>query len=296
MRKILKASVLAVALALGSQAAYALPSVTTAFVPGLNQFSDDSGELWLDTNKNALIDVGDFLIGMIGVTSFPVSGVAANTVNEMSAIYAVEVATAVGGAPSTDCGIAVPAFTTCTSYTFKAPTGGFNATLASAGIGLPAYLDALGGALLASTIAVVLEDTSPDFDRTVPAGIAAAFATASDGVVKMTIGLGGLGNAFTAKAPADPIVDFPKVIGGVGANVGNLALAGTIETQSFPGWVFDPLILGSGAIQRGGADPFLIWDDVTLTVNAKEIPEPSVLALLGLGLLGVGALRRLRRS
>jgi hypothetical protein len=305
MRKSLKASVLAVALSLGSQAAYALPSVTNAFVPGLNDFSDDSGELWLDIGTgggqaagNGLIDVGDILIGMIGVTSFPTSGVSAATVNEMTAIYSVEVATAVGGLPGAACGIAGGGgFTTCTSYTFKAPTVGFNASLGLANVGfgttLPAYLDSMGGALLSSTIAVVLEDPSPDFDRTT-ASFDSAFNTAEDGAVRMTIGLGGVGNGFTALAPASPAVDFPKV--GVGGAVGSIALNGTIETQSFPSWVFDPTILGSGAIRRGAGDPFVIWDDVTLTVDAKQIPEPSVLALLGLGLLGAGVLRRLRRS
>lgn len=292
--KFFKKTLVAAATALACGSAFALPAASTAFVTGANQLSDDSAEVVLDNNLNGLIDVGDVLVGMVGITSFPSSGVGAGTVNELSAIYAVQV-TSIVPVPTIAC-TGVAAMATCSGYTFGAVAGGLNTALAAAnaayGLALPAFSDALGGALLASTIAVFLEDTTPDFDRTT-ASYAAAFATASDGTVRMTVGLGGAGDSFTTLGPANPL---ELLLVGQGTGVGGISIDGTIETQNFPGWVFAPQITGTGGLSPGGNDPFLIQDDTTYTVNARRLPEPGMLGLLGIGLFGLAAGSRRQKA
>ncbi|WP_424217857.1 PEP-CTERM sorting domain-containing protein [Thauera humireducens] len=37
------------------------------------------------------------------------------------------------------------------------------------------------------------------------------------------------------------------------------------------------------------------WDSVSVTVGRQAVPEPASLALLGIGLAGLGAMQRFRR-
>ena len=45
----------------------------------------------------------------------------------------------------------------------------------------------------------------------------------------------------------------------------------------------------SPAPGQGNDTPFDVWDDVNFTMNVVSVPEPNLVALLGLGMLGVGA-------
>lgn len=283
--------------ALYSVGASALPSVTTAFVAGQQQWSDDSAEVLVDNDGDGVLSKGDYLVGFFGITSFPTSGVAANSVNEYTGIFATEVLEDPVAVPSAVCAAGYAG--SCASFSFGT-TGDFNAAIASAatvidltddgilngsGPSIGAFLQPNGGALGADTVALFIEDSTPDFDR--DGGTqTTAFESAADGIVRLAIELvAANGDGWTGTGPTD-LADFGLVDSGTG--IGSFSINATITDQGFNNWTFDPNITANGSIKPTSASPFIITDDTTFEVNVTQIPEPGALALLSLGLLGVG--------
>lgn len=264
-------------------------SVTDAFTDGQQQWSDDSGEILIDNDGDGVLSVGDYLVGGLGITSFPTTGTDPLSVNEFTAVFAVEVISATD-VPN---GVCAAAIDSCATFEFGA-TGDFNAAILAAytllgdAASAPTYTN-----VDANTVAVWLEDDSPDFDRD-GGTVLDAFNSFTDGTERITVGLiDANGDSWLGNGPQD-LTEFGDVASGVG--VGSFSVDGTITYQNFVGFDFDPDITASGNIKPTSTSDFIITDDATFEVFINPVPEPSVIALLGFGLLGLNFVSRRRSS
>lgn len=285
--------------------AYALSSFDSILKPGTNTISDDNAEVilkWTGTGYRAFVvgtdtvAIGDIMVGIVGMTSFPTAGVAASTVNEITAMYAVQV-TASSVLPAVSCGAAT--LTTCTNFSFgavSAANGGLNGAITKLNSVYGTTVSAFANTN-ANSIAAVFEDTTPDFSRAAPATptYASAFATATDGTERMVLDLSGGSDYFFANAPAN-VAQLAAVT--LGANAGSIGGQMTIGYQNVPGWALGPTMTFTGNISQATTGPFSIWTDSTYTFNAtpNRTPEPASLAITGLALAALGLSRRNRRG
>lgn len=277
--------------------AFALPSVTNKFVSGANTWSDDSAEFLIDAAPGGtagVLDVGDYLVGMIKITSFPTAASSDNSnVNEFTAIFVTELMTA-----PTPLGSGIPCggatLTSCSSLEFGAATAGFN-TIWNGLLGFSAFTNSDGSALDGNAAVVVLESSAAhDFARETAGGVLAALGTAVNSTtVRMVLGLTDSADHWYGTAPTNLAEIATRT---PGAGVGGFDLDLTILNEGFAGWDFDPNVVGSGTVQRptlgSSFDGAGFYDDTTITVNMSRVPEPATLGLLGLGLLGLGLSRR----
>jgi len=291
-----KLSALALAMGLGiSSNAFALTSINDSLVDGVNTWSDDSGELFLDLDNNGTVTQGDQFVSVLGFTSFPTATpTGASTYNELTGLFAIEV-TNNPVAVDFSCGGDL----VCGGMTFGA-VADMNATLATAAteFGLtafPTYTNLDGSALTAGTGILFFEDTTHNYIRDTAPDLATAFDTAIDGTMVMTAGLFGGASSLSGLLPLDP-TGLASVAAGTG--IGSITGEFTIFDEIFASYDFNPTITVTGNLSgtQGSTSPFGIHDDISMTLTATKVPEPSTIALIGLGLLGMAGASRKKKG
>lgn len=290
--KLFNKTLIAAAASLVCASAAQAGSVASQFFGGFQQLSDNSAEYQnADLNGNGLLDLGDQLRGIFTIetiekTGFPTHQLGqASGNNELTGLFEAVVA-AVFSTPDNP----LTLFVDETSYTYIfAPTASFGATYGP-------------GAMIA-----MFEDSTPDYTRVLNAtcvDIATCEATATNGSPFMTLGFSAANNFWQATSTTNNIASIGAIPAPGNGGVFNAGLnilsnsSGLAFNQVDCGIVGNMVdVCGSGSLLGTGGvgTPFQSFDNVDFTVNAK-VPEPATLGLLGLGLLGMGAMVRRRKA
>jgi len=282
--------------------------------PNITAFQDDDLDFLYGDDGDNILEVGESLIAIFEITeTFGVfgGGPAAIAPDELTGIAAITLSAivnlngGVGGALN--------------DFVFAPYAGGLNAILALGGAGpLPdgADADAISDGDPTSgsqAIAAMWLDSTPNLAvvGTISCTtLAQCIAQASDGNLFQVDGFAGDTDEFWVALDAQG--DTSVVLAGNASSkfgTVNYALStlfnsdGAVipQTCTFAGCVGDQLIdmIGSGDILGGqGLPASLITDGLRARSDfdfQKTIPEPATLALLGLGLLGMGASLRKKK-
>jgi hypothetical protein len=307
----LKSLVAAAALAFVSVPAVA--GVTWYPFPNITGFQDDNLDFLYQDDGDGILEIGESLIAIFEVSeTFGVFGGGPTPIapNELTGVAAISV---LGFADLDDSdGDGDPTTGPQNDIIFGPYAGGLNAILA---LGTDPDVTVIGGGAGGGAIVAMYDDTTPNLQLTGTiscTSLGGCVDQATDGELFQVDGFFGDPDefwvAFNAQTNTNVVVGAPA---SSKFGVVNFALStaynrdGAVIPQSCGG---NPLcdgdgqidVIGSGDILGGqGLPASLISDGLVARSDfdyQKTIPEPATLALFGMGLLGIGASLRKRRT
>jgi hypothetical protein len=271
----------------GSVAMFAVASAAHAynlpFPVGEFNLSDNSGENLIKGDGNtgeSILEVGDILSGTFKIGDISGTEIGNTTYDELSGVFEIQVATKTPNGSNWD-------------WTFD-PVATFEDT----------YGD---GAMFA-----FYQDPSPDYTREGPSlTLAQATESATNGNLFWVLGMSGSDTFWEASTKTDdtsaPTFSPGQNIGdynlGLNMLVNNSGLTFTTVpcTAQLPTPTSGNVTMcGNGGIYtpapgEGNITPFGVWDDLNFNFD-RTVPEPASLALLSIGLMGLGGVARKRKA
>lgn len=302
MKRTILAAALLAASGLGATAAHATAVSGLFNTSGNTLLSDNSAEYWIDRDESGTISVDDILFGILDIGDIQGTQIGGVTsYNELTIIQANKISSA-GVTFLSGQGVEIGNFSAVALG--AGDSNYFDWSLGTIDLdGDPLTLDdrftfstAFGATNDGKTLALVFEDTANNATR--ETDIQTAMTAHSDGDERLLVTIDTAvdsGDRITVFAPVNPILAAATVgVPNTSYEGSSFFLDGTIAQQDWPGLFFNAEITaGTGGFatpSTGSAWP--IYDNIDFTVTATRVPEPASLALLGLGLCGLGLTRR----
>jgi len=306
-RTILTAALVAAGFGIGgAQAA----SLTTLFndAPANTLLSDNSAEALIDVDGDGTVSVGDILFGILDIGDIQgtqIGGVTAY--NELTIIQANKILSFAPVDSDFNPGNGITAnsqgvfmgFYTAGALT-AADTALFDWSTGSILGGTYTFNTAFGATNDGKTLALVFEDSANNATRETTIQNGLDIHTDGDARLLVTIDTAtDAGDTVQVIAPINPFT-APGLVGATNTSYAGSSffLDGTIAQQNWPALFFlQDITAGTGGFSTPSATTaWPIFDNIDFTVTAQRVPEPAALALLGIGLLGMGFARRNKRA
>jgi hypothetical protein len=286
---------------LASQTAMAIPD-GGLFVPapGINFLRDHSAEVAMTSTGAAIapdtaLVAGDILLGYFTIAQIDPAGVNVGSgngagYNTITGIFAQQIQSVVANPGSITCS----GLSTCSDFTMTNVAGGINGALALAGAGIlsgTGLNTSITGLGAAGSMIAFFENSSSVF--TPGATQTSALNAAGSGALQILAG-GGTSGSISWKATAPAILSqlgtlSPGQQGGTYSFLQNI-----LYNSGSWGTSFGALLGGNGTVTAAfGTSPFPVIDQANFaSTNPPHVPEPGSLALMGLGMVALGFMKK----